>query len=282
MGRGTDRHPRYRAVALVVCLLATLATRTADAQPSGALPTPEQARALYLDALFREALAAYEGVLMRPDLDVRTAADAHLHLAALRFTFGEPERARAHAEAAVALVPDAGAPEGAPGEVLAMVREAREREGGAPARLQLELGTESSDGASRAVRARLAPAPGALALTVGVRCRWRGSAPAESRGPPPEVEVTVPTDDVVRCESAAFTRGGAVLFEAERELAPIAVVASDEDDGGSAATWIWVGVGAAVVAGAAVAIALVATSSSDAPSQGNPIVRDTVVVAEGW
>jgi hypothetical protein len=249
--------------------IAVWATGTAHAQEHA---DAEEARALYLAARFREAVEAFESVLTRPDVDVRGAADAHAHLAMLRHTLGEPERSRAHAEAAVALVPDVAAPEGAAEEVLRELDGARARLGGA-ARLVLEVEPARGDRTPRRVRARLAPAPAALGLALGLRC-----GEAEARGAPPTVEVAlVVSDRVVSCEAAARSAGGAVWFSLRRDVAPDAALRVDAGEP-SASPWPWIalGVGAAAIAG--VVIALVVSSSSD----GNPVITATQIDGIGW
>lgn len=255
---------------------ATAQTPDRTADDAAADPTAAAARALYMNARFREAGNAFEGVLLRRDLDVSTAAEAHVHLAVLRFMVGEPERARAHAEAAVALVPDVVVPEGAPREALAMVDRARAQLGG-PSRLRVGSDDPVAATGSRRVRARLDPSPGGLPLELTLRCAAADLAPADARGPAPEVEVSVPSDRAVRCEAAARTPGGAALFEAHRELLPAAALAPDGEDPTGDAPWLWIGVSAGVAVAAGIAIAVLATSSS-----GQPVISATEIDAEGW
>lgn len=236
--------------------------------PAAAQPSHDDARSLYLEARFREAASAFEAVLARSDLDVPTAADAHVHLAVLRHMLGEPERARAHVEAAVALVPDVSVPEGAPEEVVALVSGARADLGGAPVRLTLDV---EADETARHVRARMDPAPSALELGLFLRCDG-----AEARGAPPEVEVRVPNDRPARCEATARSSGGAILFGVRRELAPAAALEATIDEGAS--PWPWVGLAAGVAVAAGIAIAIVATSSSG----DGPVLSATEIDAGGW
>jgi hypothetical protein len=268
-----------RAIAVWIALGLAFSTTAAVAQEalSEAPPTAETARAIYLEARFREAADAFEAVLGRDDLDVRAAADAHVHLAALRHVLEEPERARAHAEAAVALVPDVALPEGAAAEVGAMIEQARRRFHDAPARLSLSAERADEGVAQRRVRARLAPAPGALGLELSLGCGAAGIAPAEARGAPPEVEVVVPADRAARCEAVAATRGGARLFVVRRELGPAAALTTADGDDSGASPWPWVGVVAGVAVAAGIAIAIVLSSSD-----GNPVISSTDIDAGGW
>ena len=250
-----------RLAALGLLFAVSLAPTGARAQ------TLENARRLYLAASFQDAVPAFEAVLADGDASRGEILEAHRHLAALHEIQGAGERALVHARAAVALEPDASAPDGAPPEVDALLERAREELGG-PA----ELAIDTPDGALAyeepgRVRAHLDPAPDGLAARVHLSCDGGDDDRAAASAAPPEVTAALtPRAGSVRCEASASTAAGAVLFEVTRTLsvenapadATLAVGAHTDDGGDGAPIWPWLaaGAGALVLAGAVVLIVL--------------------------
>ncbi len=244
-----------------------------------------EGRRLYLEAEFDQARAEFEGVLQRPSLTRDEAVEAHAHLAALLTVLRESDQAAAHAEAAVALDPAASPPAGAQSSVTALFDEARDRTGGARARLVVAPDSEIAPGEDATFRLELSPAPALLASQLRLRC-VSGSASADERGEPPEVSVSLSVaGDEVSCRGGAHTRGGAALLDVSEDFSPSGTsggavlggdaTADDDDGGGSALPWILVGAGVLVAAAVVVAVVLLTSSGGDTATLGGPQI-------EGW
>jgi len=248
--------------------------------------TVEEARNLYLEAEFQEAVGAFEAVLGSAELQHADAIEALRFLAALKQMLGDTDAARRHAAAAAALDPAVEAPEGAPPEVEEMLREAAGG-GHAPAGVRISAAGELEPGQSARVVARVGPVvPEGLVSSVRMRCRASGGGNEgptfERDAPPPEVSVDVELgeeDSGLDCEAGAFSPAGALLLRATESL-PVGTGLLDPDDGSgdedSGAVWPWIaaGAGAAVVAGVIIVI-VAASGGSDQASFGPTRV-------EGW
>ena len=280
------------AAAVAVALSVGLSPPVARAQ------SLDDARRLYLEADFRGAAEAYEGVLA-VESDRLVLARAHAALSALRMMLGEEAEARAHAAAAVALDPEVVAPEGAPDDARGLLHEAGEESGGRPASVEIGPEGEVLLGETSVVVARLDPAPRLIAAALSLACSSGGSE-AEERGPPPEVRLSLlALGDHLRCEAAALAPSGQTVLRAERELEvtrpaeagddphPDPDPDPDPDPGPDPdpfpeprrlwSGWIWIGVGSAVLVAAAVTAAILAVTL--APSD-IVVLRETTI--EGW
>lgn len=245
----------------------------------------EEARRLYLDADFQEAIQEFEGVLASPGVDALEAEEAHRYLAMLRVLMRDEPAARRHADAAVALDPDVEAPEGAPPEVSALLDAAREASGRRRAAIAIAAEGTVTSGERTRITATLAPAPEALAAVLSLRCA-SGGASADERGAPPSVSVELAVEgESVVCRAAAGPASGASLITARAELAPAeptragpsgALAPDRDEEEGGAGPWLWIGIGAGVVAvGTVVAILVTGGGGSEDASLGSPRV-------EGW
>jgi hypothetical protein len=266
-------------VGMAGLILVLLAAAPAVAQTTAAEEV-EQGRALYLAADFQAAAAAFDRALGSPTLTAEEALEAHRHLAALLLALGTESEARAHAAAAVALDPEATAPEGAPPGLVELLDEAR----GARASVAISAGALER-GAATEIEATVAPAPDRLFGALRLRCADDTDAAdgVEAEGPAPRVTVTlsVPDDATsIACHAAALSRGGADLVTAERrfELGETPVTPDQStDDGGGLPAWPFIVGGAAVAVVAAVVIIVVVASSS-----GSDQARFGSTTVEGW
>ncbi len=257
----------------------SFASTTARAQTS-ASEDVEQGRALYLNADFEGAAAAFGRALASASLTAPLAVEAHRHLAALRLALGDEDDASAHAAAAVALDPSTAPPEGAPPELQALLDRAR---GEAAALTVTSDGAVARDSATT-VRARVAPAPDGLFASIRLRCDGGSAGTVESEDSPPEtsVRVEVGSDgERLSCAAAASSPGGADLVSVERVFDLRGEVT--EAAGGEIASegglplWPFVAGGAAAAVVLVVVIVAVAASSS-----GNDQAHIGTATVEGW
>jgi hypothetical protein len=286
------------AAALIAALAATAPATEALAQG----PSLDAARELFLEADFRRARTAFRSVLERRELDAAEALEAHRYLAVLGQMLRDEGDARRHAEAAVALAPDTGPPEGSPAEATSLFEGTRRALGGRRATLRITPAGEMTAEQAGRVEAVLDPAPPALAARVRLRCT-AGSAPAvtgESESPRASVEVTPPAGaDVVACDATALGAGGGAMVTASERFAVGGGTVSvdildgeggsgdgdagsgdpvddgDDDDTPGPPLWVWLAAGgAAATAVAIITIALVAGGADDAGLESSRV--------EGW
>jgi hypothetical protein len=231
----------------------------------------EDARQLYLNARFQEAVEAFDAVLVAEGVTRADVVESHRHLTALHVLLGDATQASRHARLAVALEPAVQAPEGAPPQVTQALDAARSELGGAAS---LSIAPEGEVVAGESVRAvaELTPSPEGLAASVFVRCTAGSGAPVEGTAAPPRVAVEVPTteeDDAVACRAAARTSAGVDLIVAEQSIllegGSGTGYGGPADDGGGL-PWIWIGVGAGALVLAGVLVAVLATSGGGDPS----------------
>lgn len=253
----------------VLLLLASVHAGTARAQ------TLEDARRAYLEADFRGSAEQFAAVLHTPSVDRAAAVEAHRHLAALHQLLDDSDRARLHAEAAVALDPAAAPPEGAPPAVEDLFEAARESFRGRAASIAIEREERGTDWE---LGAMVDPAPEALADRIGLRC-VHGAASHEEIAELPDVRLTMaaPSQEV-HCRAWITGAGGAELLDASARFDATSGAAppGSGSAGGGGSVWPWVGVGAAVaVAGAVVAYLLISSAAGDGARLGEP-------QAEGW
>ena len=254
--------------ALALTLAASLHGKASAEDPAQPRTTLARARALYLEADFEGARDAFDAILRDPRLDLQTALVAHRHVATLHLLLGDADAARVHAEAAVAIDPEAAAAEGAPPEAVALFEDAAARTGGPPS-LTIEGDGDAPPGSTVRVEARLAPAPRALAAAIHLECA-SDDEEVETRGRPPEVAVEIDLDGRVDCEAEALSEGGARLFAAERAFGTVAPAAEQRR---GLAPWVWALAGAGVaVAVGVIAILFINSSSGDQATLGSPQV----------
>ncbi len=269
-GLGSRRAKLGAAAALA---LAQLLATTADAQPGGA-PSVDAGRDAYLAAEFEDAARRFEAVLRSPAASGPDLAEAHRYLAALRSMLGSPADAQAHIAMAVALNPDAVAPEGAPSEVEEAFAEARAR--GERATLSITSADPLESGARATVTATLRPALPPLA-TLDLDCT-SGEARATERGAAPSLSVTLELrGDEARCEARALTDAGAAALAASWEQAVLGSADVAGGDDGPIVAGVLGGVaGALAVAGAVVLIAVLTSGGG-----GDQATLDAPTVV-GW
>jgi hypothetical protein len=236
-----------RWISPILGALVVLGSSSAFAQ------TVEDGRQAYLEAEFEGALAAFEGVLASPDLEMADAIEATRYLTALELMLGHERLARGRARAAVALDPDVRAPEGSPPEADALLREmAAEIDGAA----ELEV---RSEGGAR-ISARLSPVPEGVVTALTLRC-----ADEIEEGEPPAIFLTSSASDVVDCEAEALTDAGAALYATAETLTlgdEVSGTTTDEEDGEGAPLWPWLvaGGGALIAVGIVITVVLIAAS----------------------
>ena len=237
-----------------------------SASPAAA-QTLEEARGAYLEARFEEAVPAFEAVLGSSDLSAADAGEAHRYLAALHSMLGQPDRARPHAEAALALNPEITAPEGAPPETEELLASIRAELRGARAALRIEPSAPLVRGRSGELVATLVPAHLAGIPELSLRCE-SGDAVAEERGPPPEVRLSLSLNGAeARCQANANNAGGSPIVRASAAL-PAEEASAGNDD---VLVFSLIGGGAALLVAGIIIVAVVLSSGSgDQASLGAP------------
>lgn len=198
-----------RRTLLVAAFLAAVAT-LADA-PRASAQTVASAEARWFEADFDGARAEFESILASPRLTAADAAPAHAYLAALESMGGDERAARAHAEAALALDPNASAPEGAARSVTTLFASARDRQAGRTATVTLEAEPSPTSSSRRVVTARLRSAPASLVRDLVLRC---GGAERMDRAGTVTLEVDASRSTA--CTAEARTAAGAVLLTVTR------------------------------------------------------------------
>jgi hypothetical protein len=254
----------------VLGLVVVMDAGGARAQRSGPI---ERAESAFADGRFESARSQLRRVLSSPDLDPATALRAHRHLAGAEAALDEPERARVHALAAVALDP-AVAPPNRESAVAALFEEARRQLRGTASQLVLE---QRSEGGEHHVRARVEPFVPELVASIVLVCEPSlGPEDLGAEGPAAQGAVWSTTAPTFQCEATARTGNGAVMLTAHarydttavavpRAEPPPAVV--EEDEGSSAWPWIAVGAGVAIALGVVAVLAF--GSDRGAATDGN-------------
>lgn len=195
-------------------------------------------------------------------------------LSSLSHMVGQEAEAAAHADAALALEPDARPPDGTAEELVALFDEIRSRRGGEAASLLIEVHDGVAEGRRTRVALELRAAPEGLVAALSLRCSSGGEEAGEGEGPPPTLEVTaLPRAAELQCTGRGESSGGAVLLESSVELSerapdePIDEPVLGEgsrppgsggpDEGGRpVSTWVWVAVGGAAALLVAAAVVL--------------------------
>lgn len=180
------------------------------------------ARGAWFEADFEASRDGFLAVLAQPGLTPGDARDAHRYLAALFLVLDDEPRARAHAEAAVALDLEVAPPEGAPSRAADLFRMARRRLGGRAASISITPAAPLRAGELGRVGARLDPAPAELARSMRIRC---DDVQAEAEGASVELELT-PTQPVT-CVASARTAQGAEVIVARTTLDVDGVAVAD-------------------------------------------------------
>ena len=244
----------------------------------------DEGRRLYNEADFRGARAALEAVLASSSVGRAELAEAHALLSSLSHMAGDGREAEEHAEAALALEPDARPPPGASEVLVSLFEEIRDRRRGEAAELRIETSESPTIGRPLRVVLELRAAPDGLVAELTLRCSPGGEEVFEGEGPPPSLEVTaVPRAAELRCHGEGTSPRGASLLTSSVELtAQAAEEVSDDttpecavegagpgcspvgvEDSGERerpiSPWVWVGVGggAALLAVAAVVLTVV-------------------------
>jgi tetratricopeptide (TPR) repeat protein len=251
---------------------------------------PADGVALFRQARFDDAEAAFEAVLEATSATAGQVAAAHLYLAALALVANDEAAAAQHARAAVALDPAATAPEGSPLRLEALLRDAAAAlpEGGLA--VAIEAPSCPAAGAPVQVRASLTGAPPGLVSSLVLRCAC-GAAPAQEAeaAAATVVELAASTNgagagDSLECTADARSTGGATLRSrrlaitlcqpavAEVEAGAGAGAASDDAERERRrrriGLGVGLGVGGALVAAAAVVLGVLLGTGPDSAEIG--------------
>jgi len=265
--------------ALVVCLVPSVSV--GEAAQDGV--------ALFSQARFDEAAAAFEAVLNDPEASAVQIATAHLHMAALRLIAGDERGAERHASAAVALNPSASAPDGAPLRLEELLREAASAEPEGGLSVTVEVPSCPAAGAPVHTSARVTGAPQGLVASTALRCSCGEASQEAEVTDAPTVSLVLQTGtaspgDELTCEASARSQSGAVLRSRRVRVAlcrPSSESTTSADTATSTATeqgepehrsrrglWIGVGVGATVAVAVAVTLGVVLGTRSDMAELG--------------
>ncbi|MBI5512308.1 MAG: hypothetical protein HY909_00990 [Deltaproteobacteria bacterium] len=223
----------------------------------------------------RDLVTARDGfqtVLRDPQATSQEVLEAHRHLAALDQGDGRAADARGHAEAAVALDPDAVPPEGAPAETAELFTRLRGLRGGARARIG--FGLPENVYAEQVTPGLLAVAdvPASLGAHGAVRCVAEGREVGTrdlSQGTT-QARMTVdalPLRARLRCTATLETRDGVVLDR--REVSRLVVARRSR-------TWIPLVIGAGVVV-TALAVTAIFLATAGSPEGGVELGAPRVV-----